>query len=225
MTGFQDVFKNSFLEGFTSMDITTGKIMATLFVTGLLALYIFFIYRLVTRKVFYSKSFNISLAAMALITAAIILAMQSNLVISLGMVGALSIIRFRTAVKDPMDLAFLFWAISIGIICGAGLYEVALVTSVAVTIFILVLDLLPVAKAPMILVVNSSKMDGEQEILDVVGKYAKAYKVKSRNLSQGRLDLVVELRVKEESSLVSEVAAMDGMVSASLIAHDGEVTF
>mgnify|MGYP005797179755 FL=1 len=101
----------------------------------------------------------------------------------------------------------------------------ALVTSVAVTIFILVLDLLPVAKAPMILVVNSSKMDGEQEILDVVGKYAKAYKVKSRNLSQGRLDLVVELRVKEESSLVSEVAAMDGMVSASLIAHDGEVTF
>lgn len=223
--GFQDVFKNSFLEGFTSMDITTGKIMATLFVTGLLALYIFFIYRLVTRKVFYSKSFNISLAAMALITAAIILAMQSNLVISLGMVGALSIIRFRTAVKDPMDLAFLFWAISIGIICGAGLYEVALVTSVAVTIFILVLDLLPVAKAPMILVVNSSKMDGEQEILDVVGKYAKAYKVKSRNLSQGRLDLVVELRVKEESSLVSEVAAMDGMVSASLIAHDGEVTF
>ena len=225
MTGFQDVFKNSFLEGFTSMDITTGKIMATLFVTGLLALYIFFIYRLVTRKVFYSKSFNISLAAMALITAAIILAMQSNLVISLGMVGALSIIRFRTAVKDPMDLAFLFWAISIGIICGAGLYEVALVTSVAVTIFILVLDLLPVAKAPMILLVNSSKMDGEQEILDVVGKYAKAYKVKSRNLSQGRLDLVVELRVKEESSLVSEVAAMDGMVSASLIAHDGEVTF
>src|SRR5699024_2675640 len=142
--GFQDVFKNSFLEGFTSMDITTGKIMATLVVTGLLALYIFFTYRLVTRKVLYSKSFNISLSAMALITAAIILAMQSHLVISLGMVGALSIIRFRTAVKDPMDLVFLFWAISIGIICGAGLYEVALVTSVAVTIFILLLDLLPV---------------------------------------------------------------------------------
>ena len=223
--GFQDVFKNSFLEGFTSMDITTGKIMATLFVTGLLALYIFFIYRLVTRKVFYSKSFNISLPAMALITAAIILAMQSNLVISLGMVGALSIIRFRTAVKDPMDLVFLFWAISIGIICGAGLYEVALVTSVAVTIFILVLDLLPVAKAPMILVVNSEKTDGEHEILDVVGKYAKSYKVKSRNLSKGRLDMVVELRVKDESGLVSEVASMEGMVSASLIAHDGEVTF
>lgn len=223
--GFKDVFKKSFLEGFNGMDITTAKIAATLFVTALLALYIFAIYRLVTRKVFYSKNFNIALAALSLITAAIILAMQSNLVISLGMVGALSIVRFRTAIKDPMDLVFLFWSISIGIICGAGLYEVALVTSVAVTVFILVLDMIPVSRAPMMLVVNSSKMDDEQTVLDVVGKYAKSYKVKSRNLSKGRLDLVIELKVKEESALVSEVAALDGMLSASMISHDGEVTF
>ena len=223
--GFKDVFKKSFLEGFNGMDITTAKIAATLFVTALLALYIFAIYRLVTRKVFYSKNFNIALAALSLITAAIILAMQSNMVISLGMVGALSIVRFRTAIKDPMDLVFLFWSISIGIICGAGLYEVALVTSVAVTVFILVLDMIPVSRAPMMLVVNSSKMDDEQTVLDVVGKYAKSYKVKSRNLSKGRLDMVVELRVKDESGLVSEVAALDGMIGASLIAHDGEVTF
>ena len=223
--GFKDVFKKSFLEGFTSMDITTGKIAATLIVTALLALYIFAIYRLVTRKVFYSKNFNISLAVMSLITSAIILAMQSNLVISLGMVGALSIVRFRTAIKDPMDLAFLFWSISIGIICGAGLYEIALVTSVGVTVFILVLDMLPVGTAPMMLVVNSSEMNGEKAVLDVVGKYARYYKVKSRNLSKGRLDLVIELKVKEESALVSEVATLDGMLSASMISHDGEVTF
>ena len=223
--GFKDVFKKSFLEGFTSMDITTAKIVATLFVSALLALYVFAIYRLVTRKVFYSKNFNISLAAMSIITAAIILAMQSNLVISLGMVGALSIVRFRTAIKDPMDLVFMFWSISIGIICGAGLYEVALVTSVAVTVFIMVLDMIPVSKAPMMLVINSSQMDGEQQILDIVGKYSKSYKVKSRNLSKGRLDMVVELRVKDESALVSEVAALEGMIGASLIAHDGEVTF
>ena len=223
--GFKDVFKKSFLEGFNGMDITTAKIAATLFVTALLALYIFAIYRLVTRKVFYSKNFNIALAALSLITAAIILAMQSNLVISLGMVGALSIVRFRTAIKDPMDLVFMFWSISIGIICGAGLYEVALVTSVAVTVFILVLDMIPVSKAPMMLVINSSQMDGEQQILDIVGKYSKSYKVKSRNLSKGRLDMVVELRVKDESALVSEVAALEGMIGASLIAHDGEVTF
>ena len=223
--GFKDVFKKSFLEGFTSMDITTAKIVATLFVSALLALYVFAIYRLVTRKVFYSKNFNISLAAMSIITAAIILAMQSNLVISLGMVGALSIVRFRTAIKDPMDLVFMFWSISIGIICGAGLYEVALVTSVAVTVFILVLDMIPVSKAPMMLVINSSQMYAEQQILDIVGKYSKSYKVKSRNLSKGRLDMVVELRVKDESALVSEVAALEGMIGASLIAHDGEVTF
>ena len=223
--GFKDVFKKSFLEGFTSMDITTGKIAATLIVTALLALYIFVFYFLVTRKVFYSMNFNISLAVMSLITSAIILAMQSNLVISLGMVGALSIVRFRTAIKDPMDLAFLFWSISIGIICGAGLYEIALVTSVGVTVFILVLDMLPVGKAPMMLVVNSSEMNGEKAVLDVVGKYARYYKVKSRNLSKGRLDLVIELKVKEESALVSEVAALDGMLSASMISHDGEVTF
>ena len=223
--GFKDVFKKSFLEGFTSMDITTGKIAATLIVTALLALYIFAIYRLVTRKVFYSKNFNISLAVMSLITSAIILAMQSNLVFSLGMVGALSIVRFRTAIKDPMDLAFLFWSISIGIICGAGLYEIALVTSVGVTVFILVLDMLPVGKAPMMLVVNSSEMNGEKAVLDVVGKYARYYKVKSRNLSKVRLDIVVELRVKDESALVSEVAALEGKIGASLIAHDGEVTF
>lgn len=223
--GFQDVFKKSFLEGFTSMDISAGRIMATFAVTCILACYVFLIYRLMTRKSFYSKGFNVSLAALSVITAAIILAMQSNLVISLGMVGALSIVRFRTAIKDPMDLVFLFWSISIGIICGAGLYEVALVTSVAVTICILVLDLLPVAKAPMMLVVNSSVTDGEQEIMDTVKKYAGACRVKSRNLSSGRLDLVVELRVKDESGLIQEVAGLKGMISASLIAHDGEVTF
>lgn len=113
---FQDVFKNSFLEGFTGLDISTSKILATMLVTSILALYIFVMYRLVTRKTFYSKTFNVAIAVISVITAGIILAMQSSLVISLGMVGALSIIRFRTAVKDPLDLIFLFWSISIGII-------------------------------------------------------------------------------------------------------------
>ena len=131
------------------MDISTSKIIATLAMVVSLSRYIFFIYRVVTRKTFYSKTFNISLAAIAIITAGIILAMQSNLVISLGMVGALSIVRFRTAIKDPMDLIFLFWAISIGIICGGGLYEVAVITSIIVTVCLLGLDLLPVARTPM----------------------------------------------------------------------------
>ena len=216
---FQDIFKSSFLENVTEFSLLDTCI--GLAVALLVGLFIFMIYKKTLTGVLYSDGFALTLVGLSLV----IMAVTSNVVLSLGMVGALSIVRFRTAIKDPMDLVFLFWSISIGIICGAGLYEVALVTSVAVTVFILVLDMIPVSRAPMMLVVNSSKMDDEQTVLDVVGKYAKSYKVKSRNLSKGRLDMVVELRVKDESGLVSEVAALDGMIGASLIAHDGEVTF
>ena len=219
---FKDIFKKSFLEGFTAMDISTSKILATLAMVVILSLYIFCIYRVVTRKTFYSKTFNISLAAIAIITASIILAMQSNLVISLGMVGALSIVRFRTAIKD---LIFLFWSISIGIICGGGLYEVAVITSVIVTVCILGLDLLPVAKAPMLLVVNASSTAAEDAVMEAVKKYSHLCRVKSRNISNGREDMILELRVKEEKKLVEEVSAVIGVEYVSLLAHDGEVTF
>lgn len=116
---FKDIFKKSFLEGFASTEITTVTIVAALAVASALAFYIFLVYRVLTRKTFYSKNFNISLAGITVITAALILTMQSSVVLSLGMVGALSIVRFRTAIKDPMDLMFLFWSISVGIICGA----------------------------------------------------------------------------------------------------------
>lgn len=222
---FQDVFKKSFLEGFTGMDISAGRILATMVVTCALACYIFIIYRVMTRKSFYSKGFNVSLAALAVITAAIILAMQSNLVISLGMVGALSIIRFRTAIKDPMDLVFLFWSISIGIICGAGLYEVALITSVVVTVLILVLENLPTSKAPMMLVVNLTDADAEEELLEQVKQYSKHFKVKSRNISNGAMDMVIEMRLKKEAELVKSVAKLPKVQAVSLISHDGEVTF
>ena len=224
--GFQDVFKKSFLEGFTSMDISAGRIMATFAVTCILACYIFLIYRLMTRKSFYSKGFNVSLAALSVITAAIILAMQSNLVISLGMVGALSIVRFRTAIKDPMDLVFLFWSISVGIICGAGLLEIGVLASLLLTVVIFVLDKIPVAKAPMIFVVNADSSAGQgKAILDVVKKYSRFYKVKSRNVSNGQLDMVVEVRISEEEEFVNEVAAMEHVHSVALVSHDGEVTF
>jgi len=219
------VFKKSFLEGFTSMDISAGRIMATFAVTCILACYIFLIYRLMTRKSFYSKGFNVSLAALSVITAAIILAMQSNLVISLGMVGALSIIRFRTAIKDPMDLVFLFWSISVGIICGAGLYEVALLTCLVVTILLLVLENIPASKAPMMLVVNLADAGAEEEVLKLVKDASRFYKVKSRNISNAGMDMVVEVRVKEEGTFVKQVSEVPAVQAVSLIAHDGEVTF
>ena len=225
MSNFSDIFKKSFLEGFTGGDISTGRIAATLAVTALIALYIFVIYRVVTRKTFYSKTFNISLVALAVVTSAIILAMQSNLVISLGMVGALSIIRFRTAIKDPMDLVFLFWSISIGIICGAGLYEIALLTSLLVTVGIIGLDLIPTSKAPMMLVVNATELDAEEAIVSAAKAAGKVCKVKSRNFSAGHLDLIIEVRVAKEAELVKAVSEIVAVTSVSLISHDGEVTF
>ena len=225
MSNFSDIFKKSFLEGFTGGDISTGRIAATLAVTALIALYIFVIYRVVTRKTFYSKTFNISLVALAVVTSAIILAMQSNLVISLGMVGALSIIRFRTAIKDPMDLVFLFWSISIGIICGAGLYEIALLTSLLVTVGIIGLDLVPTSKAPMMLVVNATELDAEEAIVNAAKAAGKLCKVKSRNYSAGHLDMIIEVRVANEAELVKAVSEIAAVTSVSLISHDGEVTF
>jgi len=225
MTTFNDIFKKSFLEGYAASEITTLTIVAALGIACLLALYIFFVYRVVTRKTFYSKNFNITLAGITVITAALILTMQSSVVLSLGMVGALSIVRFRTAVKDPMDLMFLFWSISVGIICGAGLAQVAVILSVVVTLGILILDRMPVAKAPMILVVNASDLDAEDAVAETVKKYTRFFSVKSRNMTADSLDLVVELRTAEGGALVRDVMNLKGITSASLLSHDGEVTF
>lgn len=221
--GFSDVLKQSFLDGMLSAGITTTTAVFAVFAAGLFGLYLYFVYRLVSRKSFYSKNFNISLVALAMITAAIIVAIQSSVVISLGMVGALSIVRFRTAIKDPMDLVFLFWSISVGIICGAGLYGMALVVTVFVTIAILGLEVLPVAKPPMLLLVNASNCNLEEEILDVVKQYARHYQIKSRNLTKLGMDLVVELRIKGGGELVREINGMEGIDSVSLLSRDGEI--
>ena len=222
---FKDIFKKSFLEGYASAEITTFTIVVALGLACLLALYIFFVYRVVTRKTFYSKNFNITLAGITVITAALILTMQSSVVQSLGMVGALSIVRFRTAVKDPMDLMFLFWSISVGIICGAGLAQVAVILSVVVTLGILILDRMPVAKAPMILVVNAVDLDAEEAVSETVKKYTRFFSVKSRNMTVDTLDLVLELRTEQGSALVRDVMKLNGITSASLLAHDGEAPF
>ena len=222
---FSDIFKKSFLEGFSASDINIYTATVALLVTSALALYIFVVYRVVTRKTFYSKTFNISLAGIALITAGVIVTIQSSIVVSLGMVGALSIVRFRTAVKDPMDLMFLFWSIAVGIICGTGLAEIAIILSIIITVGILILNGLPVAKAPLILVVNASDLDAEEMILSVVSKFAKHPAVKSRNMTKDSLDLIIELRTDAGSKLVREILSLESVTSASLMAHDGEVTF
>lgn len=223
--GFSDIFKNSFLSSYTSENTSVLHVTAVLLITCIIACYIFTVYRLVTRKTFYSRTFNISLAAVAVITAAIILAVQASIVISLGMVGALSIVRFRTAVKEPLDLVFLFWSIAVGICCGAHVTEIAVVLSVLLTVLVIVLDQLPVGRAPMILVANLEDGKLEPDLLKKVGEFCKYYKVKSRNIAMGKCNLVVEVRSAKEYDMVLAIEAIKGVESVSLIAHDGEVTF
>lgn len=222
---FKDVIKKSVLESFSGSNITTTTVCITLGITIILALYIFLVYYLSTRKTFYNKTFNVSLSAIAVITASIILAMQSNLAISLGMVGALSIVRFRTAVKDPKDLVFLFWSISVGIICGAGIYEIAIISSLIVTIGLFALELTPVGMASNILVVNCTSLEKETEIMEIVKAGSKHFSVKSRNASIAGADFVIECRVKEAADMLQKLQALSGVTGVSLLEHDGEVNF
>ena len=222
---FQDIFKKTFLEGWQAAEIGPSAMLSTMLVVSVLSLYIFFVYRMVTRKTFYSRNFNISLACVAITTAAIIITIQSSIVVSLGMVGALSIVRFRTAIKDPMDLAFLFWSISTGIICGAGLAEFAVILALVLTAAILILNHLPVAKAPMILVISGSDLTMEKQILAVAEKHCRGIQVKARNMTAASLDLTIEVRTAAGSDLLRELMALEGILSASLLSHDGEVTF
>ena len=222
---FTDAIKKSVLEGFDAGNLTTTHIIVVLGVAVALGLFIYAVYRTTTKSGFYNRSFNKSLAVMPVITAGIMLAMQSNLVISLGMVGALSIVRFRNAVKDSGDLAYLFWSISMGIISGAGLFEIAIILSICVTILIVVLDLLPTFKAPCILVVSADAATEEMVFMNTVKKFAAKAKIRSRNITKNGTEWIVEMQTKEEEKMVKAVAALGGVISVNLMTHDGEVRF
>ena len=225
MTTFRDIFKNSFLESFTAAQIDLPEVAVSFLVAALLGAYLFFLYQHITRKTFYDKYFNMSLPVLAIIVCAVVLTIQFNIVVSLGMVGALSIVRFRTAVKSPMDLVFLFWAIAIGIICGASIHVVAVVMSAVITAALLIMELLPVAKAPVLLIVGASDCNVLPEIEQIVRKYTRRYHVKSQTVEPDRLSLIIEVDAKGSSAMLAQVAAIPSVKRCSLVSHDGEVTF
>lgn len=220
-----DIFNQTFINGFSSAPITMFSIMSCMLITIALATYIFFLYRFTTRKTFYNKHFNLTIFAISIIVAAIVLTIQSNLVISLSMAGVLSIIRFRTPVKDPLDLIFIFWGIAIGIICGVGYAQVAVILTICLTIGMLILEKLPIARAPKLLVVNGSSDMSVQDIMAVVTKFSKFNAIKSRNLRSDSSDMIIEVHTTDEILIVDEVNKCVGIMSVSLLSHDGEVTF
>lgn len=219
-----EILQNAFLNGYASREIQVADVLVCLLVTCILAVYLFVVYRMVNKNSFYNKSFNLSLLALAIIIAAIILTIQSNIVVSLGMVGALSIVRFRTAIKDPMDLVFLFWSISVGIICGAGFSVIAVIASVIVSLIILFMSKLPSGKAMEVLIVNSASYENEEEILDIVKEFCSVYKVKARNLTKDHLDMAIEVSVKEQGQLVKKLMELSQVTSASIVSHEGDIT-
>lgn len=194
-----NVFEN-LINLYESPVLYTYVIMSVLFAVLILSVYIFVVYRFVSHRAFYNKSFNISLAVIPFFISTIILCLQSNIVITLGTIGALAIIRFRTAIKDPVDMVYILWAIHIGITCGCQLYEVAVLTSLVVTIVLFVLENLGMGRKPLVMIIHCDEAQ-EESVLDVIEEQTKKYRVKSRNYSAKGLDLVIEASTKNQSAI------------------------
>ena len=221
---FSDIFKKNFLENFTG-NISIQMVIVTLVVALLFSFVVFYVYKFTSKNTIYSKNFNVTMSLISIVTAGVVLSMQANIVVSLGMVGALSIVRFRTAAKEPRDLLFLFWSISNGIIIGAGVYSLVFIMAIILTIGLLVFDILPSSKIPYLLVVNISDNNIFDKIVDTLIVNNIKYKVKSRNVSKGNIDIVFELACKNTELLVDDLNKIKGITSYNLISQDGECQF
>ncbi len=218
---FKDMIKNSVLESFSS-DITPQRIIIVLLAALVLGLYVFVIYRMAVNNEFYSKDFNRTLVLMAVVTAGIVLAIQSNLVISLGMVGALSIVRFRTAIKSSIDLFFLFWAISIGIICGAGLYLLALMLSIIVTVGLFVTNIMASPIGLGLLVMNCATVEDADAAVEALRPAVKFLRLKNKMISAGSVEVVLEYKTADESGLEKILSQNEKVNRFSIMNYDRE---
>ncbi|RJX41336.1 DUF4956 domain-containing protein [Paenibacillus pinisoli] len=221
-TNFSDIIRNSVLNNFAS-DISLSKILLTLAVAFIIGLFIYLLYRRIFSGVLYSKSFNVSLIGMTMITAVVIIAINSNLVLSLGMVGALSIVRFRTPIKDPTDLIFLFWAAVAGIVTGAGFYNLAIIGSVIVGLILFFFVKGGTAETPFLLVAHLDSDEGEELLHKHVSQHAKRFNVKQKNVTPGSIELTLELRLKDHTGrFVNQLSSIPGVRSAVLISYNGD---
>lgn len=221
-TNFADILKNSVLDNFAS-DISLSKILITLGVAFLLGFFIYLLYKRIFSGVLYSKSFNVSLIGMTMITAVVIIAINSNLVLSLGMVGALSIVRFRTPIKDPTDLIFLFWAAVAGIVTGAGFFTLAVIGSVVVGLILFFFVKGGSVETPYLLVVNCDSDATEQLVHKQVGTLVKRYNVKQKTVTQGNIEMTLEIRLRDETGrFVNQLTELAGVRNAVLISYSGD---
>lgn len=218
---FNDIFKSSFLENITSVSIL-DMALALLLAFGI-GLFIFLVYKKTYQGVMYSSSFGTTLVALTMITTVVILAVTSNVVLSLGMVGALSIVRFRTAIKEPLDIAFLFWSIAVGIVLAAGMIPLAVIGSVIIGVILLVFVNKKSHCNPYIVVLSCADSLSEKRAADFLASRVQKCVVKSKTAEKGNIELNFEIRMKNDNTdFINELSEMNGIHSAVLVSYNGE---
>ena len=218
---FNDIFKSGFLDNVTAVSVV--DMVLAMLLAFCVGLFIFFIYKKTYTGVMYSSSFGVTLVALTMISTLVILAVTSNVVLSLGMVGALSIVRFRTAIKEPLDIAFLFWAIAAGIVLAAGMIPLAVFGSVLIGVILLIFVNRKSHSDPYILVVTCDNADTEKSVMQyLAGEVAKSV-VKSKTVQKGQIELNLEIRLrKDDTDFVNTLADMAGVGHAVLVSYNGE---
>ena len=218
---FNDIFKSSFLKNIASVSIL-DMIVALALAFGI-GMFIFLVYKKTYTGVMYSSSFGVTLIALSMITTTVILAVTSNVVLSLGMVGALSIVRFRTAIKEPLDIAFLFWSIAVGIVLAAGMIPLAVIGSVVIGVILLVFVNKKSHCNPYIIMVNCENHEVEVKVKEYLEKQTNRCVIKSKTAQKGMIELNVEIRLKNDNTdFVNALADMNGVNSAVLVSYNGE---
>lgn len=218
---FNDIFKSSFLENVTSVSLL--DMMLALILAFGLGMFIFLVYKKTFSGVMYSSSFGVTLVALTMITTLVILAVTSNVVLSLGMVGALSIVRFRTAIKEPLDIAFLFWSIAVGIVLAAGLIPLAVIGSVAIGVFLLIFVNRKSYVNPYIVVINCTDHDSEQKAVEYLKQHVNRFVIKSKTVRKSSIELNAEIRMKDDNTdFINDLADMEGVDNAVLVSYNGD---
>ncbi len=218
---FNDIFKSSFLESvteFSPVDTLIGMVFALV-----VGLFIFVIYKKTFAGVMYSTGFSMTLVGLTLVTTLVIMAVTSNVVLSLGMVGALSIVRFRAAIKEPMEIVYLFWAIAAGIVIGAGMIPLAVIGSVMIGGILLLFANRKIHENPYILILNCADERAESAAVDLAGKSVARFAVKSKTVNASGIELTAEIRMKDgETSFVNRLSGIEGISGATLVSYNGE---
>ena len=218
---FNDIFKSSFLENVSSVSILDMAV--ALILAFALGLFIFLIYKKTFAGVMYSSSFGVALIALTMITTVVILAVTSNVVLSLGMVGALSIVRFRTAIKEPLDLVFLFWAIAVGIVLAAGMIPLAVIGSVVIGVILLVFVNRKSHADPYIVVIQCDGHDSESRAKEFLDSQVQRCVVKSKTARKGAVELNLEIRLKDDNTdFINTLSGLEGVQSAVLVSYNGD---